>query len=398
MPDGDREDGRNRKCGKYTRNSATRCHGGERMRRSIVLVACLSGAIALVFSLPASAGPAKKRICVVSSYHREYNWSVETNKGFCEAMLRLGYFKDKGQAEEYSRNDEVETADAIVIKMWLNAKKQNSEEEKSANALAIAGRIAAFKPDLILLGDDEAANYVGSKFLDSGIPVVFWGVDNTPVKYGLLESAERPGHNVTGVYQSGFYDDSVKLLKRLVPRAGTFALFTEDSASGRSHYKAIEYLAKKGRLPLELVETVVTNDFGLWQRKALELQDKVDAFFVVSLSTLKDAKGDYVQPADVVRWHLANVKVPEMSKGQYVLQGFLCCADDAGFNQGYEAVLIADDLLTKGMRPETYPPRTPPRGELMVNRQRAQMLGIRLTDDMGIEKYIEKASALEQVP
>ncbi len=368
------------------------------MKRSISLVAFLSASLALMVVSPASADPAKKRICVVSSYHREYNWSIETNKGLCEAMLRLGYFKDKGQAEEYTGNDKVETSRAVVRKMWLNAKKQNSEEEKSANALEIAKKIAEFKPDIILLGDDEAANYVGSRFLDSEIPVVFWGVDITPVKYGLVDSEERPGHNVTGVFQSGYYDESVKLLKKIVPRAGTFALFTEDSASGRAHYKAIEYLAKKGRLPLELVETVVTNDFVLWRKKALELQDKVDAFYVVSLSTLKDADGNYVQPAEVVKWHLANIKVPEMSKGQYVVQGFLCCADDSGFNQGYEAVLIADDLLTKGKKPETYPARTPPRGALMANRERAEMLGIKLADGMGIERYIDKATALEKAP
>ncbi len=44
-----------------------------------------------------------------------------------------------------------------------------------------------------------------------------------------------------------------------------------------------------------------------------------------------------------------------------------------------------------------YPAVTPNRGPLLVNRQRAQMLGITLTPGMGIEEYIDKAGALKAV-
>ena len=33
----------------------------------------------------------KKRIIVVSSYHREYKWTQETNEGLCAAMLKWVY-------------------------------------------------------------------------------------------------------------------------------------------------------------------------------------------------------------------------------------------------------------------------------------------------------------------
>jgi ABC-type sugar transport system substrate-binding protein len=49
--------------------------------------------------------PAKKRILVVSSYNREYTWSQDTNRGFCDAMLKLGYFDNKEQVEEFTKND-----------------------------------------------------------------------------------------------------------------------------------------------------------------------------------------------------------------------------------------------------------------------------------------------------
>ena len=53
--------------------------------------------------------------------------------------------------------------------------------------------IEQFKPNLILLGDDNAANYVGNQYIDTNIPVVFWGINGLPLKYGLLDSLEKPG-------------------------------------------------------------------------------------------------------------------------------------------------------------------------------------------------------------
>ena len=53
---------------------------------------------------------------------------------------------------------------------------------------------------------------------------VFWGVNGRPMKYGLLDSMDRPGHNVTGVWQSGYHKESLELLSQLVPNLKTYAI------------------------------------------------------------------------------------------------------------------------------------------------------------------------------
>lgn len=339
----------------------------------------------------------KNKVLVVSSYHREYNWSRETNEGLCAAMLKFGYFDNKEQAAEYTKNDYVETSKVILKKLWMDAKRKGSKAEKAEMSLKIYKIAEDFKPDLILLGDDDAAEYIGKKFIDTKIPIVFWGVNNTPMKYGLADSAEKPGHNVTGVYQSGYYAESLHLLKTIVPGVKTFAVLSDDTSTGRSHYKAIEYLARKGDLPFKLVETVATLDYEAWKDKALELQNKVDAFFVAHYAALKDGKGNYVPPEEVARWYITHIKIPEaVEQHQFVEQGMLCGADDSAYNQGFEAVVIAHDILAKGAKPATYPPRAPKRGPLMVNKQRAAMLGITLTKGMGIEEYIETTQSVRE--
>jgi ABC-type uncharacterized transport system substrate-binding protein len=334
----------------------------------------------------------KKRIIVVSSYHRDYAWSQDTNRGFCDAMLKEGYFDTRGQAEEYTKSDFIETSRLVVKKLWLDAKRKKNREQKLRSAAQIVKAVKEYKPSLIFLGDDDAAQYVGTQFLDTGPPMVFWGINNTPVKYGLVDSPERPGHNATGIYQPGYYIESLMLLKKLVPAARTFAVLTDNTSAGRSHYKAIEYLAQQGALPLKLVETVVSGDYEVFKKKTLELQRKVDAFFLAQYSGLTDKNGKYVTADTVAAWYLTHVRIPETAEqGQFVRQGMLCGADDSGYKQGYAAVGVAADIMSKGANPATYPVRAPKHGALMVNRARAKMLGIDLSPDMGIEEYIDSS-------
>lgn len=334
--------------------------------------------------------PGQVRLLIVDSYHREYLWSLETNAGACAALRQFGYLDTEEQERACVAGDDVENPHAVVKRLWMDTKRRSGKGEMAEAAVRVTEQARAFEPDLILLGDDNAANYIGNQFLDAEIPVVFWGVNNTPVKYGLVDDADHPGHNVTGVYQSGYYAESLEFLHTIAPNAKTFAILSDDTETGRSHLKAIEFLAREGALPLELVETVATHEFAEWQAKALELQERVDAFYVAQYSALKDAEGRHVPAEVVAEWYLAHIRIPEATNmAQFIRQGILCGANDSGYNQGFEAVAIAHDLLAQGLKPSEYPTRAPSRGKLMVNTRRAAMLGVALTPGMGIEESVD---------
>ena len=368
---------------------------GSKWRRLSTFVGMLM--IMGAWSISSRAETSKLRIIVVSSYHREYLWSQGTNRGFCDAMLKLGYFDTQKQVEEYTKNDYVESSRVIVKKLWMDTKR-NSSRSKMAEAATEITRIAkAFQPDLLFLGDDNAANYIGNQFLDTEIPIVFWGINNTPVKYGLVDRPEHPGHNVTGVVELGYYEETLQLLKTLVPHVKTFAILSDESETGRSHVKAIESLAREGKLPLEWVETVSTGQFSVWKQKALELQEKVDAFFVAQYTVLKDEQEQYISAEEVTKWYLTHIHIPEAARsGQFIKNGMLCTANDPSSNQGFNAVVIAHDLLTKGMNPATYPTVIRKGGTIAVNVQRAKALGITLTPQMGIQEYVRESVLSEE--
>jgi ABC-type uncharacterized transport system substrate-binding protein len=342
------------------------------------------------------AASAKVRIVVVDGYHREYLWSQETSKGLCAALLKFGYLDSQDQADAFTRDDQVESSRAMVKKLWMDTKRKSSKTEMETSTLELTQAIKAFEPTILLLGDDNAANYIGNQFLDTEVPVVFWGVNNTPVKYGLVDSAERPGHNVTGVVQTGFYVESLQLLKTMVPTAKTFAILSDESETARSHNKAIEALARDGALPMTLVETIATSEFAVFKQKALELQDRVDAFFLTLYATLKDEQGQHVPDEEATRWYLTNIRIPETGRSErQIKQGLLCGVDEPGYDHGFEVGVIAHDVLN-GADPATYPPRVSKSGPRMANRQRAAMLGIPLTAEMGIERSYDEALALPQ--
>lgn len=83
---------------------------------------------------PGSAASEEKRVrfFVVSSYHREYPYSQETNQGLCAAMLKFGYVDNQAQADEYSKNDYVESSTAVIKKVWMDTKRKNSKAEMEA--------------------------------------------------------------------------------------------------------------------------------------------------------------------------------------------------------------------------------------------------------------------------
>jgi ABC-type uncharacterized transport system substrate-binding protein len=340
----------------------------------------------------------KKRLFIVSSYHKEYLWSQSTQHGLSEAMLKYGYLDNRQQVEVLAHDDYVESSKAAIKKAWMDTKRKRSESDIGQATQRIMQAIRDFQPDLVLLGDDNAANYIGNQLLDSPTPVVFWGINGLPLKYGLVDSMDNPGHNITGVWQAGYHKESLELLHRLVPNAKTFAILSCDSETARPNIKQIRTLAQQGQLPLQLVAVVATNSLTEFQQRALELAQRVDAFFVLNHDTLRDDQGNHVDMLTVGKWYLENIQKPEAShEDQFVREGMLLTANDSGYNQGYYAFEMAYDILEQGFNPGRMRTIAPPRGPLMVNGQRAKMLGISLEDKMeSIDEVIPTAIALQQ--
>lgn len=364
---------------------------------SVFILFCVLLAL-LGWSASTRAEPVKVRIAIVSSYSADYLWSQDTNAGVIAALRDLDYLDSDSQGRRFTADDAVESSLAVIRKWWMDTKRHNSKSEIKATVVRILKGLEAFSPDIVLLGDDNATRYFGNQYIDSDTPVVFWGVNGNPMKYGLIDSVERPGHNITGVYQAGYLKEGVSSLTQLLPEVKTIAVLADDSETGRAKAKGLQRLASNGELPVTLVETVITGSLGTWQARALALQPRVDAFFVLNHNTLRDRDGKTVDQMAVGAWYLRHIRKPDVGhEKQFVEEGMLCAVDDSGFKQGYEAVRIMDRILGSGEAPADIAVYAPTRGEFIVNMQRAAMLGLTgvVAGSPLVESRVDKALALE---
>lgn len=339
---------------------------------------------------------ARPRIAVVSSYHREYLWSQDTQRGVVAALREHGYI-DGGEADVFTATDRLDSAKVQLLKLWMDTKRRNSAADIAAATARVVGELEAFAPDILLLGDDNAVAYVGYHYLDADLPVVFWGVNGDPMKYGLLDTLARPGHNVTGVYQAGYLREGLEALKTLLPELRRFAVLSDGSPTGRSKAKEFRRRERNGELAMELVDVVITNSFAEWRTRALDLAPRVDAFFVLNHSTLRDAAGRNVDQMVAGRWYLENIRKPDIAQErQFVEEGMLAAVEDSGFKQGYEAVGIAHRILSHGVPAGDIAVTAPTRGPFIVNLERARMLGIqdRIRAHPVVDETVERSLAL----
>jgi ABC-type uncharacterized transport system substrate-binding protein len=366
------------------------------LQLSILARVLLAGMVFLSAKESVEAAGPRMRLFIVSSYHSEDLWSQETAAGVGKALLDFHFLDNERQVTELNSKSYIESSQTVIKKVWMDSKRKNSKIEIADATARIVNEIKVFHPDLILLSGDNATNYIGNNFIDREIPIVFCGINGMPLKYGLIDSIEAPGHNVTGIYQAGYIKESLDYLSRMIPDIKTLAVLSDDSETGRVKAKDLQSIITDEHLPIIIVEVVATNSYSEWKQAALRLSKQVDAFFVSNHNTLKDDDGRIIDQLEAGAWYLNNILKPDFSdERQFVAEGILLVVDDSGFKQGYEAVRTAQEILRKGKPPAGIAVRAPERGAVIVNRSRAAQLGIDLSNVAFIEEYIDKALCLE---
>ena len=293
-----------------------------------------------------------EKVLLIFSYHPEYSWVVDEARG-AEDIL-----KDRG----------VETE-----KFYLDTKRNTSAEWKEKVAEEAVKKIEEFKPDLVIVFDDNACELVAKKYIGKSLPFVFCGMNGEPEDYGF------PAQNITGVIERHHLVATVDLLKRLVPDVEKLAIITDDSPTSQAFITSM----KKIKPPIEISEFYATNDFDAWKAKVKELQSKVDAIGIYVYHTIKEKGGEAsLLPEDVLGWTLENSKLPDFTFSDFtVSDGVLCGVTVSGYEQGRAAAEIAVRILN-GEKPVDIDIECPEKGTPMVNETRAKGLNIEIKADV----------------
>ncbi len=299
-----------------------------------------------------SCSKSPKKVLVIYSYHPEYEWCQQEKKGIDDV------FKDQN---------------VIIESFYMDTKrKTNKTWEKNITNEALE-KIASFKPDLVMVCDDNACRLVATQFIDKKLPFVFMGINEDPKVYDM------PAENITGVIERNLISGTIDLLKKLVPSVESVAIITDNSVTSQA--AATRFIQEN--FPVKLYDVYKTNNYDDWKKYVRKIQAEVDALGIYLYFTLEQSDSDESVPdAQVLKWTLDNTTLPTFSFENFSVQnGVLCGETQSGYEQGKEAALMAKEIMD-GTNPSDLPVRMPKKGTLTINEKTAKKLDINIPEEL----------------
>ena len=252
---------------------------------------------------------------------------------------------------------------------------QNAQGEET-NCATICTKFVNDDVDLIMANATQALTSAATATPD--IPIVGTSVTDF-VTTGTVESNDKPGTNVTGTSDLAPIDQQIALLKRLVPDAKTVCILY-CSSEANSVYQAEEAqkeLEKEG-IKVEVYTVADSNDI---QQVVTKAADNSDAIYIPTDNTI-------ASNMEIVKNVTVPEKVPVIAGEENMCAvGGLATLSISYYNIGYNAGLMAYDILVNGKDPAEMPIQYADEITLKYNAEIASELGIQIPDDMvAIEK------------
>ena len=178
-----------------------------------------------------TAHPAWAAKCLfVSSYHQGYAWSDGVERGLRPVL--------QGHCE--------------LKQFDMDAKRHKEPEEIAQKALEAKVLIEAWRPDVVITADDDAAQYLIMPFYkDHTMPFVFCGINWTVKEYGF------PYRNVTGMIEVAPIEPLFDQVKALLTAHNRAFYIGANTSTERKNLERFQAVATRRGIQLDssLVDT-----------------------------------------------------------------------------------------------------------------------------------------------
>jgi putative ABC transport system substrate-binding protein len=216
---------------------------------------------------------------------------------------------------------------------------------------------------------------LAAKMATATIPIVFIS-DDDPIKLGLVASLNRPGGNVTGIYQlsSGLEAKRLGLLHELAPSAATVAVLVNPNyPDAQSQLAEVEEAAGTLGVQLLVLKASSEGDFDgvfatIIQRQVGVLLVASDPFLFSRRDQLIALAARHAVPA-IYQFRESAVSGGLMSYGTRL-------ADS------YHQIGVYTGQILKGAKPAELPVVQSARFEFVLNLKTAKALGLTIPSSM----------------
>jgi putative ABC transport system substrate-binding protein len=220
---------------------------------------------------------------------------------------------------------------------------------------------------IVATGGNNAA--IAAKAATSTIPIVFTSNDD-PRKYGLVESLNRPGGNVTGVswFSAELGPKRLALLHDLVPNATTVALLLNPNNAETARQPAeLQEAARALGQQIVILQASAVSDID--HAFATIVQDRIGALVVAADSFLANRREQITTLA--ARHAVPAIYVNREMAGAGGLMSYGNSLAD-----GYRRAGIYTARILKGEKPADLPVDQATKFDLVINLKTAKALGI----------------------
>jgi putative ABC transport system substrate-binding protein len=221
---------------------------------------------------------------------------------------------------------------------------------------------------IVTTGSPYAA--VAAKAATSTIPIVFMLGDD-PLKYGLIDSFNRPGGNVTGVSFPGLAGKRLNLLRELVPQVTRVGYLSGPRESPVFEEMKSDMLAAGRALGREIIALEVRRlDFEA--AFATLVEQRAGALIVGNYTLFFDPRN-----RDRILELAARHKIPTTYPGRvFAVDGGLMSYDTDSMAAVRQVGAYYVGRILKGAKPADLPVQQPTKFQLVINLKTATALGI----------------------
>lgn len=288
----------------------------------------------------------KKRIFYVNSYHQGYGSSDDIMKGLEESFS--------------GKNIEMKT-------FFLDSKRKSSNKEIKQSVQDALSQIEIFKPELIIISDDNAAKYlIAPYFNDSKIPVVFCGINWSADSYKF-------GNNITGMLEVLPLRECISLGLSTYQQIKKMAVLSENSLSEENNKLLLDSMYHN--LGLE-VEYLLADNFDQWKEMFLKANKEADLIYMPTNGAIKNWDQNIA-----IKLIEENLKVPSITCDDFMMPYVVFGLTKVAKEQGTWAAKTAIEILN-GKKPSEIPYSKNQQSKAWINEKFSSLINFSMVKSL----------------